>query len=71
MKSFKEVAEDIVNKMEEGVIPNTQSAKQKLYNKNWHWNIILTLIFQGISGEQCPLKCLRWGNATPRLYAPV
>ena len=33
MKTFKEVAEDIVNKMEEGVIPNTQSAKQKLYNK--------------------------------------
>src|SRR5210317_1118499 len=33
MKNFKELAQDIVNRMEEGVIPNTQSAKQKLYNK--------------------------------------
>jgi len=32
-KHYKEMMDEIINKMEEGVIPNTQSAKQKLYNK--------------------------------------
>ena len=32
-KHYKEMMDEIINKMAEGVIPDTQSAKQKLYNK--------------------------------------
>src|SRR6056300_390800 len=64
MKTFKEVAEDIVNKMEEGVIPNTQSAKQKLYNKyikmGKHPDAAAELVAAAVS-EDAPAKAVGTG----------
>ena len=65
MKTFKEVAEDIVNKMEEGVIPNTQSAKQKLYNKyikmGKHPDAAAELVAAAVS-EDAPANAAGSGN---------